>query len=105
MATIHTLDQYRSEAGVEPFVLDTGAETQIVIAPPTGESLLEIVETSIYDTRALLRKLCRDQFDAVWDLVKDEPAGVLVGLLRDLADHFKVGNIAEAPGGRVALPR
>lgn len=104
MATTYKLDQYRKECKIEPFVLDTG-EQQIIIQPPTGESMLEISETSIYDGRLLLRRICRDQFDAVWDAVKDEPAPVLLALLKDLGQHFMVANIAEAPGGPVALPR
>ncbi len=104
MTTTYKLDQYRKEAKVEPFVLDVG-EQQIIIQPPTGESMLEISETSIYDGRTLLKKICRDQFDAVWGAVKDEPAAVLLALLKDLGQHFMVANIAEAPGGRVALPR
>lgn len=103
-AKTYKLDQYRKEAKIGPFVLDTG-DAQIVIQPPTGESMLEIAETSIYDGRTLLRRICRDQFDAVWDIVKDEPAAVLLALLNDLGKHFMVANIAEAPGGPVALPR
>lgn len=103
-AHVYKLDEYRAELKIEPFVLDTG-ETQIVIQPPTGESLLEIADTSVYDGRNLLRRLCRDQFDAVWDVVKGEPAEVLLGLLKDLGNHFMVGTIAEAPGGPIALPR
>ncbi len=103
-AKTYKLDEYRKEARIEPFVLDVG-ESQVVIQPPTGESMLEIAETSIYDGRTLLRKICRDQFDAVWDIVKDEPAGVLLALLKDMGQHFKVANIAEAPGGPIALSR
>lgn len=103
MAT-YKLDQYRKECKVTPFVLDTG-ETQIVIQPPTGETLLTIAETPIFEGRRLLHLICGEQFDTVWDLVKDEPGGVLVNLLQDLGKHFMVASISEAPGGRVALPR
>ena len=101
MATTYKLDQYRKECSITPFVLDTG-ETQIVIQPPTGEMLLVISETPIYEGRKLLKLICGEQYDVMWDLVKDEPGGVLVSLLQDLGRHFMVANIQAAPGGSVA---
>lgn len=102
-ATTYTLDMYRAESRIEPFVLDTGEET-IVIDPPTGETLLVISETSLYEARTLLSLICGAQFDQVWAAVKDEPGNVLVGLLQDLGKHFMVTSIQAAPGGPVALP-
>lgn len=100
-ATVYRLDVYRDESGIEPFILDTG-ETQIVIPPPTGEQMLEIAETNYYDGRTLLKRICGDQYDAVWEVMKDEQATVLMRLLKDLGKHFMVANVAEVPGGRVA---
>lgn len=103
MATTYKLDNYRRECKIKPFVLDTG-ETQIVIQPPTGDTLLAISETSLYEGRKLLHFICGEQFDAVWELVKDEPGEVLVGLLQDFGKHFMIAQISVAPGGPVALP-
>lgn len=99
----YKLDQYRAECDIEPFVLDTGAD-QIVIAPPTGEVLLQIAEAGVYDVRKLMELLCRDQYEVVWAAVKDEDAGVVVNLMRDLVEHFMIGTLQGAPGGLVALP-
>jgi hypothetical protein len=103
VATTYKLDQYRKECRITPFVLDTG-ETQIVIAPPTGEAVLDLTEATIFEGRRVLMMMCGQQFEAVWDVVKDENGEVLVALLADLAGHFKIAQIQEAPGGRVALP-
>lgn len=103
-AKTYRLDQYREEAsGVQPFVLDIG-EGEITVPPPTGEQLIQISETSVYDGKTLLKRICGSQFDAVWDAVRNEPAGVLLALLRDMGRHFNVANIAEAPGGPDASP-
>lgn len=103
MAKIYKLDTYRSECDIEPFVLDAG-DTQIVIQPPTGETLMQISETPIMEGRRLLQLIAGEQFDAVWDIVKNEQGGVLVRLLEDLGTHFMVAAISAAPGGPVALP-
>lgn len=103
VASTYRLDQYRKECKITPFVLDLG-ETQIVIPPPTGDTVISISETPIYAGRVLLQLICGEQFDAVWDAIKDEPGGVLVGLLQDLGQHFMVAQISAAPGGPVALP-
>ncbi len=104
VAKTYKLDMYREEAnGIDPFVLDTG-EQQISIPPPTGEQLIQISETSVYDGKLLLSRICGDQFDAVWEVIRKEPAGVLLGLLRDLGQHFRVAHISAAPGGVDASP-
>lgn len=101
--TTYSLDRYRTEAHIVPFLLETDTDT-IEIPPPTGETLLTIGETPIVQTRALFELLCGDQFDAVWAAVRHEPAGVLVGLLQDLGKHFMVMSVQEAPGGFGASP-
>lgn len=101
--TIYKLDTYRAESKVTPFVLDTGSHT-IVIPPPTGETVLRIGETPTFETRVLFKLLCGTEFDMVWDAVKDEPAGVLVGLLNDMGRHFMVAAVSDVPGGFDASP-
>lgn len=101
--TIYKLDQYRAESKVTPFVLDTGGHT-IVIPPPTGEAVLTIGETPSFETRRLFKLLCGDEFDIVWDAVKDEPASVLVALLNDMGKHFMVAEVSDVPGGFDASP-
>lgn len=100
-ATVYRLDVYRDESGIEPFVLDTG-DAQIEIQPPTGEQMLAIAETNYYDGRTLLKLICGDQHEAVWEVMKSEQATVLMRLLKDLSKHFKLANVAEVPGGHVA---
>lgn len=101
--TTYTLDAYRSEAKVTPFVLQTDTDT-IVVQPPTGETVLAIGETPAYQVRELFRLVCGEQFDAMWAAVKDEPATVLTSLINDMGKHFKVMAVSDVPGGFDASP-
>lgn len=101
--TTYSLDRYRTEAHIAPFILETDTD-RIEIPPPTGETLLTIGETPIVNTRTLFELLCGDEFNRVWDAVRHEPAGVLVGLLQDLGKHFMIMSVQEAPGGFDASP-
>lgn len=97
--TVYQWDKYQREAKTDPFVLDTG-EQQIVVRPPTTETILEIGETPLDQGRRLLQLLCGDQFDTVYELVKDAPATAMTALVKDMVAHFGVDQ--ELPQGGFA---
>lgn len=90
--------QYRKEAKRGPFVieLDEGEE-DIVIPEPDTETLMDLSELPQNEIRKMVRLLCRDQFDRVYELVRHEPVEVMNELLSDMLKHF--GYEADVPGG------
>jgi hypothetical protein len=40
------------------------------------------------DFKSLLQTICGKSFPAVWAVLADEPAGVLMPFINDLSDHF-----------------
>jgi hypothetical protein len=99
---VYKLDQYRSEAKIKPFVLDTGDE-QIIVNPPTGDALVQIGETPLNQTRRLISLLCGEQFEPIWKLIHNESYEVMAGLVNDMVQHFKIDQ-GILPGGGGASP-
>jgi hypothetical protein len=92
-----------------PYIFD-GCEPPVeVTAPDSVERVTALAELLDRDgqfefqrIRPLLQVLCGDAFPAVWAVVKDEPAEVLMPLIQDINDHFNAvpgdeGN--DLPGG------
>ncbi|MGQ0774546.1 MAG: hypothetical protein ACT4NY_09035 [Pseudonocardiales bacterium] len=99
-AQMYRWDDYVAEADNEAFVLDTG-DMQIIILPPTAEAIIDIEESD--STRDSLELLCGEQWDAVWELIRDQPGSVLQGLVCDMGRHFGISGEARPPvGGRVS---
>ncbi|GGM75502.1 hypothetical protein GCM10012275_52730 [Longimycelium tulufanense] len=102
MGKTYKFDRYVQEAKAEPFVLDAG-DVEIVIQPPDGETVLEIEQCG--STRVMLELMCGDQFDAVYELVRSQPASVLRDLSLDMARHFSIAPDQAPPGGLRASSR
>lgn len=103
---------------VEPYVLDD-VDPPIVITPPEdAERQMELAELfgeqgqfRMSDARRVLRNICGDEFDRVWELVRGEHISVLLALIDDMGQHFAAqgspaDNVTEAdfPGGSSASP-
>jgi hypothetical protein len=101
--TRRKFSEYRKEAKTEPFVLidDDGAE--IALEYPDSEQLIELSELPQNQPRALLAKLCGDQYDKIWELVRHEPIDVLNALVQDITEHFGLRTAQDLPGGSKAL--
>lgn len=100
--TTYKLDRYIAEAQVDPFVLDLGESKEaIVINAPTSDTMVEITEIPINQTRRIFELLCgEDQFDKVWAEVRYLPATVLTSILLDMMRHFKIfAEVSQIPGG------
>lgn len=101
MGKTYKFSRYVDEAKKEPFVIELEGGEEIPILAPTGEVLLEIEET--VNSRHRLELLTGDQYDRVFDLVRDAPAGALNAIVADMAEHF--GLSAVPPGGGRASSR
>lgn len=101
MGKTYKFNRYRSEAKADPFDLETEDGKMISIAPPDGDTVLDIEESR--SSRRTLELLCGEQFDAVYELIRHEPASVLNSLVNDMVGHF--GLVAAPPGGTRASSR
>lgn len=101
MAKTFKFDRYKREARADPFVLEADDNLTISIPPPDGDTVLEIEESR--SSRRTLELLCGEQFEAVYELIRREPASVLNSLVNDMVEHF--GLAAAPPGGTRASSR
>lgn len=104
MATFK-LDRYIADAQVDPYVLDCGDDGEITITYPTVETLMEITETPINQSRKIMRLLAGDQYDKIFSVIGSLPATVFEGMVVDMITHFKIGQVQMLPGGPGASPR
>jgi hypothetical protein len=98
------LDEFREEAGVEPYELEVDDGRIITIMPPDTDTMMTIGETPVFQQRKLLELLCGDAYDEVWKNIANEQGNVTAVLVSDIAKHFKMG-LSGVPGGYGALPR
>jgi hypothetical protein len=101
---IKKLDQFRQEAGIEPYELEVDDGRIITIMPPTTDTMIKIGETPVFQQRELLTLLCGDSFEELWKAIADEQGPAMAALITDIAKHFKMGAGA-VPGGFGALSR
>jgi hypothetical protein len=97
------LDQFREEAGVEPYELEVDDGRIITVLPPTTDAMMTIGETPVFKQRELLQLLCGEAFDDVWKAIGEEQGNVAAAVVVDMAKHFKMG-LNNIPGGFGALP-
>lgn len=102
-AKVYKLQQYRDDAKIKPFVLDAGDE-QLVIPPPTADTLIAIGETPASDVRTLVKLVCGDQWDKLHALIGQDSYEVFQTLMRDLIEHFGINQGGQLPGGGEASP-
>jgi hypothetical protein len=101
----YKLDKYIAEAEVEPFILEVDEERSITITYPTGETLAQLTETPDHETRRIMKLLCGDQFEEMWDVISQLPASVLMEIGTEIVKHFRIGQVKNVPGRQLALPR
>ncbi len=98
------LDQFREEAGIEPYELETDDGRIVTIMPPSTDIMIKIGETPVFQQTELLKMLCGDAFDEVWKIIADEQGNIGAAVIVDIVKHFKMGTTG-ALGGFGALPR
>ena len=89
MSKTYRLADYRKQANRPPFPFELDDERTLEIQPPTTNATLEVMATN--DVREQLKLLTGDQFDALLEVIGEEQGGVLKALLKDLTDHFGLG--------------
>lgn len=103
---------------IAPYLIEDVDPVIEIPAPETAEQMLAIGaffnnegEFRIADAKAVLEVVCGDQFAAVWNLVRREKLPVLLGLIRDMGEHFDAQGALEnvdeddVPGGSEASSR
>jgi hypothetical protein len=98
------LDQFREEAGVEPYELEIDDGRIITVMPPSTETMIEIGKTPVFEQEKLLKLLCGDAFEDIWKAIAEEQGNVGATVITDIAKHFKMGT-TNALGGLLASPR
>lgn len=100
-----SLAKYREEATGAPFPLELDDGEVIEIARPTGEKMLEIAETygevseeNPPSPRALLKDLLGEHYDTVMPIIGSEDHAVLIAFMRDLSEHFDLGEALASLG-------
>lgn len=97
------LDQFREEAGIEPYELEVDNGQIITVLPPTTDTMMNIGETPIFKQRELLKMMCGEAFDEMWKAIGEEQGTVAAKVITDMASHFKM-SLTNVPGGFGALP-
>ena len=105
MSKMKSLDQYRKEANISPFVLEVDDNKSITVQPPTGDDILELTNVSIDDAVGLLQGLCGDSYDEVMEVLGKEPAPVLFAVIMDMMKHFGITDLTNAQAGSRASRR
>lgn len=91
--------EYRKETKPEPFILVDDDGNDIVIPVPDTEVMLDLSEVPQNELRRILRTMCQDQYEAVYELVRHEPFDVLNELVYDMLTHFGYDPSQTVPGG------
>jgi hypothetical protein len=95
---------------IEPYEFDGTEPPTLISSPDSVERLTALTEMidgqgsfDFANLRPMFKALCGESFDAVWVVVKDEPADVLLPLFEDIWGHFNGQTGARAgddlPGG------
>ncbi|QWS68134.1 tail assembly chaperone [Gordonia phage VanLee] len=95
-----------SSQDLEPYVIDD-VEPPIIIHPPSVDGQLTIAENvgpkgeiRVSSIRTVLRALTGENFDRVYELVKDGDEFDLVALINDIRGHFKPGSGSDDVPGK-----
>lgn len=91
--------EYRKETKPDPFILVDDDGNDIVIPVPDTEVMLDLSEVPQNELRRILRTMCQDQYEAVYELVRHEPFEVLNELVYDMLTHFGYDPSQTVPGG------
>jgi len=89
MSRRYRLADYRRQANKEPFPLELDDERVLMIPAPSTNTVLDVQATE--DVREQLRMLTGDAYDDLMEAIGEEQGGVLKALMKDLTDHFGLG--------------
>lgn len=103
-------DEARAKRGtVEPYMFDGTEPPTPIMSPTTVDQVTAVAEImdgngdfDVTHMRRLFQIVCGDAFDAIWQVVKDEPFEVLFLLVNDMNEHFYAApgeEAADLPGG------
>jgi hypothetical protein len=89
-------DQARARhKAITPYMFDGTEPPTPITAPETIERATALAELLDNDghfeyqsIKRLFATVCGDAFDAVWPVIKDEPAELLLMLINDINTHF-----------------
>lgn len=93
----YSVARYRAEAKGTPFPLETLDGRVIEIPRPTGDRMMELAEKYSAATEApphpreQLQDLLGEKYDEVMAVLGGEDFEVLIMFLRDLSEHFGLG--------------
>lgn len=81
-------DDYVAEAKVTPFELEKKDGSVIKIEQPTSNTIIAMDRTD--DLEEVIRLICGDAADEVFELIGDAPFAAYKRLQDDLVEHFNV---------------
>lgn len=101
------LDDYIAESRHEPYELDCGDQGKFIIEYPDGETLAQLSETPLNQTRRIVQLLVGDdeEFEKIWAILAPLPGDVMAKIANAIVVHFKLNELATLPGGRKASRR
>lgn len=89
MTKRYRLADYRREANRPPFVLEIDEERTLEIPAPDTNTILDV--QGAVDVRQQVKLLTGDKYGELMDVIGGEQGGVLKQLMRDLSEHFNLG--------------
>lgn len=85
----YRLADYRKQANKPPFPLELDEERTLEIPAPSTNALLDAQATA--DVREQLKLMTGVKYEELLEVIGEEQGGVLKVLLKDLSDHFGLG--------------
>jgi len=89
MSKRYRLADYRREANKPPFPLEIDDERTLEIPAPDTNTILDVQATA--DVRQQVKLLTGDKYTELMEVIGGEQGGVLKQLMRDLSEHFNLG--------------
>lgn len=100
-----SLDGYIAEAGHEPYILNCGDLGRFTINYPNGETIAQLTETPINQTRRVAQLLLGNDYEEVWSIVAPLDGSVLVDMANDMIKHFGLDQMGKSREARRAGKR
>lgn len=99
------LDDFIAESRHDPYELDCGERGKFTIEYPDGETLAQLTETPINQTRRVVELLTGDQFANIWLILAPLPGDILVGVANGMIRHFGLDQLGKSQGARAGSRR
>lgn len=90
-------DEYRRESKFGEFVIEDSEGKEIVVHEPDSEQIVQMSKLAQNDIEGILRALCGDTFEPLWELIRHQPVDVMNSVISDIMKHF--GYDVDVPGG------